>query len=525
LAKNFKALWGAGVGTSARIGEVVRARARPNLSKPQQAGELGNQHELLSQATEKVAQRLKSLRSKTLGEPAAVFESIEAIVRDRDLAQISHEMIDSGVDAGRAFSRALDFFASQLEGTAVFQDRVADLRDLEIQVHAELAGVVLDLELPEQGEFVLVAGDISAVQAMRLPTSIAAVITKHGAVTSHAAIICRSKSIPMLVACQDADTLVEGESVLVDPLGNRVLVGAGLESATKALSFTATFASPIIPVMANIGSQEEALAAASAKSGGVGLVRTELLFLEHSSSPTVEEQAEIYARLFELCPNGPISARTFDNAKDKGLRFALGAKEKEQIEDQLQALEQARVASGREIWVMAPMIEGAAQATRFARLARERGSFPVGVMVERASLIEDLPKLAGTLNFISVGTNDLLADLSNTERLTDAGSGASSHWQPSLISALADIASYANAAGLHSSVCGESASDPSFAIVLAGLGFDSVSSSPSQVGQVRAALSSLDKGQAVDVAKAALEGLSADESKSLALAKLAGFEG
>ena len=99
------------------------------------------------------------------------------------------------------------------------------------------------------------------------------------------------------------------------------------------------------------------------------------------------------------------------------------------------------------------------------------------------------------------------------------------HWQPALISALADIARSASEVGIHSGVCGESASDPAFSIVLAGLGFNSVSSSPSQVGQVRTALTSLDLNQAREVAVAAQLGLSADQSKTLALAKLAGFEG
>jgi phosphotransferase system enzyme I (PtsI) len=171
------------------------------------------------------------------------------------------------------------------------------------------------------------------------------------------------------------------------------------------------------------------------------------------------------------------------------------------------------------------MVSDARQALEFIQLARSIGDFRIGVMVEVATLIKDLAQLQGKLDFISVGTNDLLNSLMKTDRLNPADLSLTSHWQPSLIAALAEIARVCSDAGIHSGVCGESASDPAFSVVLAGLGFDSVSASPSQVGQVRAALSSLSSSQAREVAAAAQLGLSADQAKTLALAKLAGFQG
>ena len=145
-------------------------------------------------------------------------------------------------------------------------------------------------------------------------------------------------------------------------------------------------------------------------------------------------------------------------------------------------------------------------------------------MVETPAIISAIRHLKGKLDFVSVGTNDLSQYLFAADRMHPQLGSLMDHWQPALISALADIARFSDEAGIQSGVCGESASDPSFSIVLAGLGFGSVSSSPSQVGQVRAALSSLTKDQAKLVAEAALQGQSPAHAKSLALEMLTKLE-
>jgi phosphoenolpyruvate-protein phosphotransferase (PTS system enzyme I) len=367
------------------------------------------------------------------------------------------------------------------------------------------------------------------------------VVTLAGGPTSHTAIICRSRSIPAVVSCEGAKDLHSGDLVLVDPVADRVVVDADMNSATKALTFVSKLEEPLISVRANIGSVEDAITSSASAAKGVGLFRTELLYLSSKQQPTLEEQVAKYTEILAASPQGPIVVRTVDAGSDKPVPFlnmyheenpALGVRgfrlikeHRDFIVEQLQAIESARAATGRDVWVMAPMIASYQEAVEFSELAKSIGGYKVGIMVETPAIISAIRHLGDHLDFVSVGTNDLSRYLFAADRMHAQLGNLMNHWHPALISALADIASYANAAGLHSGVCGESASDPSFAIVLAGLGFDSVSSSPSQVGQVRAALSSLDKGQAVDVAKAALEGLSADESKSLALAKLAGFEG
>jgi phosphotransferase system enzyme I (PtsI) len=167
------------------------------------------------------------------------------------------------------------------------------------------------------------------------------------------------------------------------------------------------------------------------------------------------------------------------------------------------------------------MIATAQEALEFASLAKAAGDFKVGVMVETPSIVMALSDLANQLDFISVGTNDLSQYLFAADRMNPSLGALLNPWQPALIRALAKIASDSAAGNLSSGVCGESASDPAFAVVLAGLGFKSVSASMSQVGAVRTALSSVTLEQAKLVAEEALASTTAEEAKSRVLAALA----
>jgi phosphotransferase system enzyme I (PtsI) len=191
------------------------------------------------------------------------------------------------------------------------------------------------------------------------------------------------------------------------------------------------------------------------------------------------------------------------------------------IESQLKAIESARVASGREVWVMAPMIATAEEAKAFADLAHSIGGFKVGIMVETPSIALIVDQLQGVLDFVSVGTNDLSQYLFAADRMNPSLGALLNHWQPALIKSLARIASGAKAAGISSGVCGESASDPAFAVVLAGLGMDSVSVSKSQVTAVHNALSSLSLADAKEVANAVLKETTAEAAKATALREIA----
>ncbi len=530
-------LTGLGVGLNAVSGEVFRVKEHQPLPIP--AKHQGNQQaevESLRGAIAHVSDDLKRLAEKAGETSAEIFEALEMILQDESLFDAALTEIDSGWEAGTAFVNAVETFAELLSGDPTFEERLADIRDLAKRVAAHIHGISLGLNLPEEGRYVIVGQDFSPADTAQFTKAVVGVITIQGGPTSHTAIICRSKAIPAVVSCATAEQLVDGVQVLVDPVGDRVVVEGKESDATAAISFVAKSNDPIIPVRANIGSLEDSIAAATTAAEGVGLFRTELLYLQSTTRPSKEKQIASYTEILTAAPEGPIVVRTIDAGSDKPVPFlempkeenpALGVRgfrlvvpHREFIVDQLQSLEQARKDSGREVWVMVPMVVLVSEAAQFAEIARKAGNFKVGIMVETPSIIYEIPNLKGVVDFISVGTNDLSQYLFASDRLHPSLGSLLNPWQPALIRALGEIAKECKAVSIYSGVCGESASDPAFAVVLAGMGFDSVSSSRSQVGAVRTALSSLDKAQAQEIYKAVAQAKTADEAKSIALAKL-----
>ena len=534
-------LTGLGVGLNAVRGEVFRVKPQATLPGPaKRAGDAAVEKETLRGAIHHVAGYLDELSVKAGETSAEIFEALKMLLEDEDLFETAIAEIESGWNAATAFIVAVDSLDAIFAGDAAFEERLVDLKDLARRVAAHIAGIHMGLDLPTTGSYVIVGDDFSPADTAQFTDAVVGVVTIKGGPTSHTAIICRSKSIPALVSCAQAVELVDGMQVLVDPVGDRVVVGGDASMATKAISFIAKSLDPIIPVRANIGSLEDSIQAATTAANGVGLFRTELLYLSETTKPSAQKQAKSYAEILRAAPEGPIVVRTIDAGSDKPVPFldmpheenpALGIRgfrliqdHRQFLIDQLESLEVARKETGREVWVMAPMIATASEAIEFAQLARSAGEYKVGIMVETPAIAMALSDLAGKLDFISVGTNDLSQYLFAADRM-NAGLGALLNpWQPALVRMLKLIASESEEAGISSGVCGESASDPAFAVVLAGLGFKSVSASRSQVGAVRSALSAVTLEQAQEVANLALAATTADQCKSEvldALAKLA----
>jgi phosphotransferase system enzyme I (PtsI) len=491
----------------------------------------------LKAAIDAVCTNLDELADKSDETTAEIFEALKMLLEDDELFEVATGYLDEGWDAAGAIGQAVNEFGELLSGDPAFEERVGDLQDLSRRVQANLAGIAVGLELPETGQLILVGEDFSPADTAQFTSAVIGVVTRAGGPTSHTAIICRARSIAAVVSVSDAGNLVDGQSVLVDPVGDRVVVGGSLADATAPLEFAATDAESIIPVRANIGTAADAATAAATTANGVGLFRTELLYLSASSQPSIEQQTASYAEVLAAAPAGPIVVRTIDAGSDKpvpflhmpheenpslGVRgFRLIVEHRQFIVDQLTSLEAARNQTGREVWVMAPMIATVAEAAEFAELARSIGEYKVGIMIETPAISLQVDRLAGVVDFVSIGTNDLSQYLFAADRMNPALGALLNPWQPGLIRMLAKIGTDGNAAGVSVGVCGESASDPAFAVVLAGLGMTSVSASPSQVNVVRNALASVTPEKARAVAAAALSGTDAASAKAAALAELA----
>jgi phosphotransferase system enzyme I (PtsI) len=483
-----------------------------------------------------VANQLDELGAKAGGTSAEIFEALKSLLEDDELFEVATSNISDGWSAAAAFGKAVDEFSELLKGDPTFDERIADFQDLSKRVQAKLAGIKLDLDLPTTGKIVLVGEDFSPADTAQFTDAVVGVVTLKGGPTSHTAIICRSRNIAAVVSCPGASELATGDKVLVDPVGDRVIVSDDVSLATQAITFVPIGANSLIPVRANIGSLDDAESASKTMADGVGLFRTELLYLSSSQEPSIQQQAKSYTEILKAAPEGPIVVRTIDAGSDKPVPFlnmpaeenpSLGvrgyrllANHREFVEGQLKALELARKESGREVWVMAPMVSTLEEAKTFADLARAIGQYKVGIMIETPSIALMVDQLAGVVDFVSVGTNDLSQYLFAADRMNPSLGALLNHWQPALIKSLSLIASDAKKAGIYSGVCGESASDPAFAILLAGLGFDSVSVSRSQVDAVHNALSSIEIADAQKVAQAVLKSSSAEQAKATALREI-----
>lgn len=526
-------LKGIGVGLLAAVGEVLVINKNPPLpawskSTATQGQELTD----LKNAIAAVSAELDELAAQAEGSSSDIFHALRFLIADRELFDAASQNIAAGWSAAAAFGKAVDEFAGLIGGDSIADERVADLQDLSLRVQAKIAGIELGISIPETGRIVLVAEDLSPADTAWFTDAVVGIVTTKGGPTSHTAIICRSRSIAAIVNCSDALSLSTGETVVVDPVGDRVIVTEDISQATGAIDFVAVNQSPLVPVQATIGSLQDALNASRSGATGVGLFRTELLYLGAETEPGLTEQAIIYEQIFEAAPAGPIVVRTIDAAGDKSVPF-LGLTGNQQqpnqvagytlltenrgfIESQLNALEAARGESGRQVWVMAPMISTLEQARDFAELARSIGSYRVGITVETPSISTVVDQLAGIVDFVSIGTNDLSRYLFDVDRMNPDSGELLNHWQPELITKISEIARLAKKAGLDCAVCGESASDPAFAVVLAGLGIDSVSVSISSLSHVKNALSSLSKPKAEEIAAAVLSQPTADLAKATA---------
>ena len=536
-AKPGTILSGLGVGLSPAMGTVLvieHSQLIPEWKKSTKTPE--QEISELRDAISFVANHLDELGAKAGGTSAEIFEALKSLLEDDELLEVATSNISEGWSAAAAFGKAVDEFAELLKGDPTFDERVADFQDLSKRVQAKLAGIKLDLDLPTTGKIVLVGEDFSPADTAQFTDAVVGVVTLKGGPTSHTAIICRSRNIAAVVSCPSASELATGDKVLVDPVGDRVIVSDDVSLATQAINFVPIGAKSLIPVRANIGSLDDALSASKTLADGVGLFRTELLYLSSSHEPSIEQQAKSYSEILKAAPEGPIVVRTIDAGSDKPVPFlnmpaeenpSLGvrgyrllADHREFVEGQLNALELARQESGREVWVMAPMIATVHEARTFAELARSLGKYKVGIMIETPSIALLVDQLAGVVDFVSVGTNDLSQYLFAADRMNPSLGALLNHWQPALIRSLAQIAKDAKQAGISSGVCGESASDPAFAILLAGLGFDSISVSRSQVDAVHNALSSLELLDAQKVAQEVLKATSAEVAKATALREI-----
>ncbi|ROP78272.1 phosphoenolpyruvate--protein phosphotransferase [Frigoribacterium sp. PhB107] len=501
-----------------------------------------------------VASDLTARGEKAGGEAKDVLDAQALMAQDPTLVEDVDQRIADGSTGERAVFEAFAAFQEMLVGMGGYMaERATDLGDVAQRVIASLRGVAAPGVPESDTPFVLVAPDLAPADTALLDLEkVLALITRDGGPTSHTAILARSKSIPAIVGVTGALDLSDGTVVVADAATGVVTVDPSADEVADAeqriADRAAAAAAPLtdgaladghaVPLLANLGSPDEAAGAVELGAEGVGLFRTEFLFLGNSTAPTVESQTASYTALLEAFPGRKVVVRALDAGADKPLSFLNDAHEenpalglrglralrvKEQIlRDQLSALAAAQAATTADLWVMAPMVSDAEETEYFVALGRELGLKTVGVMAEVPSLAVLADQIFSSADFVSVGTNDLTQYTLAADRMLGSVASYQDPWHPAVLRLVKALGDAGAAAGKPVGICGEAAADPLLAVVLVGLGATTLSMTPAALADVRLELGNHTLEQARALATAAIAATTASGARQAAEAVTAG---
>ncbi|WEV75247.1 phosphoenolpyruvate--protein phosphotransferase [Bifidobacterium sp. ESL0800] len=538
---------GSGIGRGAAVGSVLRFSAplpqpsdQPRESSVSEEAELSRVAVSLKAVNDNLKARAKNAAQGDDGakKAAPILEALAQMTADPALAESINQHIREGLSAERATFEGFAGFETTLTALGGYMaERAADLHDVGQRVIADLMGVAAP-GVPESDKpFVLVAQDLSPADTAALDlTKVLAIVTSQGGPTSHTAILARARGIVAVVSATGADDLANGTTVVVDARHGEVICDPTDEQIAQAEAVKARVAQAKqlrgkagsfkdghpVPLLANVGKPEDADPAFEYGAEGVGLFRTEFLFLGNEEAPGVEEQTKAYAQLLSRFPGKKVVIRLLDAGADKPLPFltaedepnpALGLRglrtlrvHQKVLNDQLDALAAADAQTDADLWVMVPMVTDEQEAEYFVRLGKSKGLKKVGIMAEVPSIAFMAEEVSKVADFVSIGTNDLTQYTLAADRTLGSVSNYQTAWHPAVLRAIKMIADAGNANGMPVGVCGEAAADPELAVVLAAIGVNSLSMTPVALDDVRAQLADTTWSQAQEKADKALRG-------------------
>lgn len=539
---------------------VLREHAEEDLQAP--AGTPEQEWERLLQALEATRRDLAAMRAALRphsdSSTAEIFDAHLLLLEDAELLRLAQEGIYLGLlSAAVAWRAAVEMSALRHESLEdeYLRSRSADVRDVGRQVLQALQGSARSaVAVPHSG--ILVAREFAPSDVARLAgRNVHGLCAARGSATSHAAILARSLGLPAVFGLGEAILQVEeGTLLLVDGTAARVCLEpdegmvaehrerVGSEQQARRVAWekrdwpAMTRDGQRVEVVANIASVEDAQAATEAGADGVGLLRTEFLFLQRASAPDMEEQYKTYVEAARALRGRPLLIRTLDVGGDKplpylpvgeetnpflgvrGLRFSL--RYRELFVTQLRAI--AWAAAEHPIHVMFPMVTTLEEWREARGLWEETVAMfegarraEVGLMVEVPAAALLAPHLAEEAHFFSLGTNDLTQYLFAAERGNAQVAHLADPLNPALLQVVARVAEAAHAKGRWVGVCGELASDLQAVPLLLGLGVEELSVNVPAVALVKEAVRVCHEGEARALAQRALACGSAAEVREL----------
>jgi phosphotransferase system enzyme I (PtsI) len=531
----------------------------------------------VERALEQAAEQLKSVYEKSLAEvgeeTAAIFLAHQEFLSDPALlAEVKRQIEAQRLVAESAVEAAFEGYARQLEalGDEYYRERALDLRDVSRRVLRILAGAEEQATLSElSSPVVIVARDLTPSDTAQMNKAmVLGFCTATGGLTSHTAIIARILGIPAVVGIgddllhiqpkttlivngQEGCVLVEPDAVVLEQQARLrdELVEKQTKSKEAAHKPAATSDGHRVEVVANIADASSANVALGFGAEGVGLYRTEYLFLNRQSVPSEDEQYRDYRAVADVLGSRPLIIRTLDIGGDKQLPYLHVPQEMNPFlgwrairlcldsphifEPQLRAI--LRAAVDRNVRIMFPMIatlEEVRQARQVLERVRQqlasegvpfRPDVEVGIMVEipSAAVMADL--IAPEVDFFSIGTNDLIQYTLACDRINDKVAYLYDPLHPAVLRLIQGVITAAHGAGRRVGMCGEMAGDCEAIPLLLGMGLDEFSMNAAGIPQAKALIGSLSMAQAKAICSNAMARRTADEVReylrSLGLAR------
>jgi phosphoenolpyruvate-protein phosphotransferase len=484
---------------------------------------------------------------------AAIFRAHRQLLRDPGLVQkVKSAIVERKVDAATALQQTLEQYRALFEqiSDAYLQERIGDLRDVVGRILAQLAREerrpLLDVKEP----VILIAPEILPSQAITFDRGqVAGILTESGGATGHAAILARSLGIPAVSGLRGLMREVRtGDLIALDGREGVVYLNPGpeVESFYRKLqreyadlcgSLIANHDLPAVTadgiaveLLANVSGVSDAAFAGQVGATGVGLYRTEYLFLTHPSVPDEEEQLAAYRAVIEAAPNRTVTVRTLDLGGDKHVPYLGTRKEANPFmgfrsirlasayPELFQAQLRAILRAGRfgKVSLMFPMISMLEEVQRIkkvverTRLALSRAGVPfaedvpLGIMIEVPAAALCIDELLGEVDFVSIGSNDLVQYLMAADRDNPQVAHLCEPFSPALLRLLARVIRACRERGKPVTLCGEMAGWPRCFLPLFGAGLRRLSMSPTAVPSMKEVVRRTTLADAEDIARRVL---------------------
>ena len=493
-------------------------------------------------ASIKDVELIKETALKNLGEEEAqVFDAHLMVLSDPELiGQVKDSITSNKVNAESALKEVTDMFISifsGMEDNPYMQERAADIRDVSKRILAHLLGVKIPSPATIKDEVIIVAADLTPSDTAQLNRQyVKAFVTDIGGRTSHSAIMARSLEIPAIVGTKEVTSIAkDGDIIIVDGLSGEVFLNPSeevvAEYRAKAEAFAAQQAEweklkdsktytkdgHQVELAANIGTPKDLEGVVNNGAEGVGLYRTEFLYMDSHEMPTEEDQFEAYKAVLEGMNGKPIVVRTMDIGGDKELPYLplphemnpflgyrairISLNEPEMFRTQLRALLRASVYG--KLRIMFPMIatlndfRGAKalleeeKAKLIAEGVAVSDDIQVGIMIEIPAAAVLAHQFAKEVDFFSIGTNDLIQYTMAADRMNERVSYLYQPYNPSILTLIKHVIDSAHKEGKWAGMCGEMAGDQTAVPLLVGLGLDEFSMSASSVLKTRSLIAKL----------------------------------